>query len=94
MPGLVDNLRKNAMDTKIKELIAVASSVATNCIPCLDFHIQKARQLGASEKDLIIATKIALQVKTGATTKIEDAVNNNLAGFKQTSVENVCDCSD
>ena len=53
------------MDEKTRELIAIGSSVATNCQPCLTFHVDKADELGISEVDIREALAIGAQVQKG-----------------------------
>lgn len=80
------------MDNKIKELIAIGASVAVNCMPCLQFHIEKAKKHGATKKELIIASKIGGHVKAGATEKMETYTSSLIDGFKDEKVDDVCMC--
>ena len=80
------------MDSKTKELIAIGSSVTANCMPCLEFHIEKAKELGATQKELIIASKIGMHVKDGAAEKIEKYAESLLDGFREEKVADVCRC--
>ncbi len=80
------------MDNKTKELVAIGSSVAVNCMPCLEFHIEKASALGATTKELIIASKIGFHVKAGASEKIENLAADLIKGFREEKVEDICRC--
>ncbi|BBB29724.1 carboxymuconolactone decarboxylase family protein [Neptunomonas japonica] len=80
------------MDNKTKELIAIGSSMATNCMPCLEFHIGKAKSHGASMKELIIASKIGIHVKAGAAEKMESYASKIIQGFSEEEVEDICNC--
>jgi len=80
------------MDEKVTELIAVGASVVANCQPCVEFHVQKAQAMGISEKELIIAAKVAMQVKAGAAEKSEAHVSELLGNLKNQPVASVCDC--
>ena len=80
------------MENKTKELIAIGASVAANCIPCLNFHVKKAQEFGASQQELIIASKIGLHVKAGAAEKVETHVSTMLSGFREEKVEDICRC--
>ncbi len=80
------------MDEKTKELIAIGAAVAANCQPCVEFHLQKAKAVGAEERELVMAAKVGLQVKAGAAEKSEAHVADLLSSFKQQSVASVCDC--
>ena len=81
------------MDNKTKELIAIGASVAANCMPCLEFHIEKAKSLGATTKELIIASKIGMHVKAGAAEKIEAHAAGIIKGFSEEEVEDICRCN-
>jgi selenide,water dikinase len=52
-------LKPGAIDVVTKELIAVALSLAVNCVPCSKIHLQKARDMGISDKELEEAAAIA-----------------------------------
>lgn len=80
------------MDEKIKELIAIGASVATNCHPCLKFHLDKARQLGASDKELTIAAKVGGYVQAGAAEKTGLIAKTEIASFSQHEVADICRC--
>lgn len=54
------------MEEKIKELIAIGASVTANCVPCLKFHVHKAREAGASEEEIKTAVGLGRTVRAGA----------------------------
>ena len=80
------------MDSKTKELIAIGASITANCIPCVDFHIAKAKEYGATDKELIIASKIGLHIKNGADKKTSDHVAAQLSQFHEEKVDDICQC--
>jgi AhpD family alkylhydroperoxidase len=59
------------LDNRIKELIAVGSSVAANCQPCLEYHVSKAIQLGSDEIDISEAIEVGKLVRKGAAAKMD-----------------------
>lgn len=46
-------LAPKALDTKTKELIALAVGVATHCDDCIAFHAKAAVEQGASEQEVL-----------------------------------------
>lgn len=48
-----------ALDTKTKELIAVATSSVGRCPHCTDGHLAKAREVGATEEEIAEALAVA-----------------------------------
>ena len=58
-------LEEGALCAKTKELIAVALSVAVKCEPCLEHHLKRALQIGASEREIAEALGVALLMAGG-----------------------------
>jgi AhpD family alkylhydroperoxidase len=59
------------LDNRIVELIAIGSSVTANCQPCLQYHVDKALEDGASEMEITEAIEIAKMVRKGAAAKMD-----------------------
>ena len=57
-------LAPKALDTKTKELMALAIGVATRCDDCIAFHAKAAVDQGATEQE--IAETLAMAVYMGA----------------------------
>ena len=47
------------MEEKIREIAAIAASMAGHCQPCLKYHLGRARQLGISRDDIREAIELA-----------------------------------
>lgn len=58
------SLEDGALDTRTKELMAVAISVAVRCDPCVTYHVSAAQRAGATRDE--IAETVALAVYMGA----------------------------
>ena len=54
-----------ALDTKTKELIAVALGVAARCDACLGFHVQALVKLGATKAELEESLAMAVYMGGG-----------------------------
>jgi len=57
--------KPSALDRKYKELMAVAASVATRCIPCLANHMNNAVSAGATREEVIDAAAIGVEFGGG-----------------------------
>ncbi len=57
-------LKSEALDTKTKELIALAISVAIRCEACITFHAKAAVKAGASDEE--VAETMGLAIYMGA----------------------------
>jgi AhpD family alkylhydroperoxidase len=55
----------NALDTKTKELLALAISVAVRCDPCITYHASAAQRQGASREEVAEAMSLALYMGAG-----------------------------
>lgn len=58
--------KKNILDAKTKELIAVACSVMADCVSCIKYHYDKARQEGNSKEEIAEAFAITMSVSAGS----------------------------
>jgi len=60
------------VDCRTKELIAIGASVTAGCKPCLEYHVGKAREHGASEEEIRAAVGVGKVVRKGAAGKMDD----------------------
>jgi AhpD family alkylhydroperoxidase len=58
-------LEPKALDTKTKELIALAISVATRCDACVGFHAEAAVKQGASRDEVMETMGMAIYMGAG-----------------------------
>lgn len=63
---------------KEKELVAVAASIASGCLPCTMHHIKAVRGAGATEAEVLRAIGIGLDVRDNATEIMAEAAQGNL----------------
>ncbi len=73
-------LAPKALDTKTKELIALAIGVATRCDACIAFHAKAAVEQGATEEEVL--ETLATAVYMGAGPSVMYA-SHALQAFKQ-----------
>ena len=60
--------REGALESKIKELIAVGISVVINCESCMQWHIEQAAVKGASEQEILEAIEVGIEMGGGPAT--------------------------
>lgn len=58
-------LQANALDTKTKELIALAIGVATRCDDCIAFHAKAAVAQGATDDEIFETLGMAIYMGAG-----------------------------
>ena len=57
-----------ALPKKTKELIAIGISVVTDCESCMQWHIEQAANVGASEQEILEAIEVGIEMACGRTT--------------------------
>ncbi len=57
--------KDGALSVKVKELIAVAVALSTQCPYCIDVHARKAKAAGCSDAELAEAGLVAAALKAG-----------------------------
>ncbi len=57
--------KDGALSAKIKELMAVAVAVTTQCPYCIDVHVKKARAAGATDAEITEATLVSAAIRAG-----------------------------
>lgn len=57
--------KHGALERKHKELMAVAASVATRCVPCLANHANNAMATGATKDEVLEAAAIGVEFGGG-----------------------------
>jgi AhpD family alkylhydroperoxidase len=62
------------MDEKLKEMIAIGASVTANCIPCIQYHFAKARELGITDAEIKAAVQVGKLVRKGAAKKWDEEI--------------------
>lgn len=79
------------METKTRILIGLGAAAAANCIPCFRHYFKKAGEASISNKDVMEAVELGLQMKCGASLDMK----NNIHGIikNNTSADSSCDCS-
>ncbi|MCP3677106.1 MAG: carboxymuconolactone decarboxylase family protein [Deltaproteobacteria bacterium] len=62
-----------------RELVAIGASIASNCVPCIDYHIKEARKNGISDEKIREAVDMANKVKQVPAKKILDYTHSKLS---------------
>lgn len=59
-------LEDGAIPHKYRQLIAVACAHLTQCVYCMEDHVQAAKKAGVSKEELVEATLLAAALRAGA----------------------------
>ena len=79
------------LTTREIELVAIGASLASNCIPCVIYHIGMARKSGLTEAQIEAAVEIADKVRQTPARAVLDAAHRG----SEASEDNLaCGCGD
>ena len=53
---------QGALDSKTKELMGLVASAVARCDECIDYHLDRCKQMGVSTQELVEALDIALMI--------------------------------
>ncbi|GAB6148697.1 carboxymuconolactone decarboxylase family protein [Stetteria hydrogenophila] len=73
--------KPGALDTKTKELIAVALAVAAHCEWCIAFHVKQALDAGAKPEELMEAAWVAVLMGGGPSLAYTQLVEKAIEEF-------------
>ncbi|WP_348672826.1 carboxymuconolactone decarboxylase family protein [uncultured Abyssibacter sp.] len=59
------SLKTGALDSKVKELIALAIAITVRCDGCISFHVHDAMQAGASKEEVAETVAVAILMGGG-----------------------------
>ncbi len=54
-----------ALNRKTKELMALSISIVTKCEPCMEWHLDQAMQLGATDQEIYETIDVAVEMGGG-----------------------------
>jgi AhpD family alkylhydroperoxidase len=60
------------MNEKEKEMIAIGASIGAHCQPCLEYHVNKAREAGLTDDEIREAIAVGHMVEKGATAAMKE----------------------
>ena len=54
-----------ALNRKTKELMALSISIVTKCEPCMEWHLDQAMQVGATDQEIYETIDVAIEMGGG-----------------------------
>jgi AhpD family alkylhydroperoxidase len=69
---------KKHLDTKTQELISIAASLVAKCQGCIEGHLKKAMEAGATPEEISEAISIAAAINAAAIIDLTDIAANKL----------------
>src|SRR5215510_5142438 len=69
---------KKTLDTKTQELISIAASLVAKCQGCIEGHLKKAMEAGATEEEISETICIAAAINAAAVIDLTDVAASNM----------------
>ncbi|WP_319402014.1 carboxymuconolactone decarboxylase family protein [uncultured Anaeromusa sp.] len=63
-----------AISEQVRSLISIGVSVGVNCQPCLQYHVEKAKENGIDESEILEAIATGKAVRKGAAYKMDEYI--------------------
>ena len=76
---------------QVRELVAIGAAIACNCEECFKYHYDKARKLGVTKDDVLLAVQMAQMVKESPAKSISELAAKYL-GNKESEVKQNTEC--
>lgn len=67
------------LNSRERELVAIGAALASNCIPCIEFHIQAARKAGLTDAEISEAIEFADKIKRVPAEKVLETASRRLS---------------
>lgn len=75
-----------------RELVAIGAALASNCVPCIEYHIQEARKTGLTDPQIEAAIRLADKIKKVPADKVLAAAAQLLAAPQEECVKAPAAC--
>lgn len=80
------------LNPRERELVALGAALASNCIPCIEFHIKEARKAELTDAEIAEAIGLADQVRRVPAGKVLDAASALLSAETATPMATPVSC--
>ncbi len=69
---------RRVLDPKVQELVSIAASLVAKCQGCIEGHIKKALELGATKEEISETISIAIAINAAAIVDMTDRAAEKL----------------
>ena len=68
----------NVLSDRDRELVAIGAAIASNCVPCIEYHVPAARKAGLDDGEIREAALLADKVKRVPARKVLETAKSLL----------------
>lgn len=76
---------------KQDELIAIGAAITANCQPCLEYHVEKAREQGVTEEEISRAVEVGRTVRKCTQVKMDRFAAGYRMQVRQLAAQPCCE---
>ncbi len=69
----------STLNLRERELVALGAALASNCVPCIEFHVPAARKAGLTDAEIGEAIALADKIRQVPAGKVLDAATAQLS---------------
>lgn len=70
---------KSRLEPRERELVALGAAMGSNCVPCIEYHVPKARKAGLTDAQIREAIRVADEVRKVPARKVLEAAQQLLS---------------
>ena len=85
----------NELSNRERSLVAIGAAIASNCVPCVEYHIPAAKRTGLSDHEIHAALRIADKVRQVPSRAVFEAALARIDTSRGSMAESsgqACDC--
>jgi 4-carboxymuconolactone decarboxylase len=80
----------STLSLRDRELVALGAALASNCVPCIEFHVPAARKAGLSDAEIAEAVAVADRIRQVPAGKVLDAAHAQLSAAPPAAPASAC----
>jgi 4-carboxymuconolactone decarboxylase len=81
----------NILSDRDRELVAIGAALASNCVPCIEYHVPAARESGLDDAEIKEALSLADKVRRVPARKVLETAKSLLGQEDHAPVETESD---
>lgn len=78
------------LSTRDRELVALGAALASNCVPCIEFHVPAARKAGLGDAEIAEALAVADAIRRVPADAVLAAARDRLEGVAPVPGDTAC----
>ncbi len=81
------------LNCRDRELVAIGAALASNCNPCIEYHVAEARKVGLSDAEISEAVALADKIKRVPAGKVMETASRLLTAGEDVAIPAASGCT-